>query len=93
VKWRRPGPFKGAWSKVHPQPPAVAVPQYKPTKIMKLNAFNEFHSGTALFERKDGFWKCFSWDKCLFFLKGKDMPSAKMDLLRRGFTFNWENFK
>jgi len=89
MKYRKPGPFKGEWEKRHAQP-FTSIPNYRENKTMTLKAANEFHSGTAKFERKEGLWSCYAWSDCLAFLCGKDMASAKMDLIRRGFTFQWE---
>lgn len=55
-----------------------------------LEARNEFHHGFAVATRKDGIWTFSEADACLNFLVGKDPISAKMDLLRRGFQWQWK---
>ena len=55
-----------------------------------IEASNEFYHGFAVATRKDGIWTFTEADSCLNFLVGKDPISAKMDLLRRGFQWQWK---
>lgn len=65
-------------------------PAYLRNISATLEACNEFHHGFAMSTRKDGIWTFSEADDCLKFLVGKDPISAKMDLLRRGFQWQWK---
>lgn len=70
---------------------AVAVPRSvsisKPDRVMF--AENDFYYGEAVWKFELGAWHCVEADECLKFLLKKDVPAAKLDLLRRGFTWRW----
>jgi hypothetical protein len=63
------------------------VPVRHPDKVMF--AENEFYHGESVWRFELGYWRCISADECLKFLIKKDVPAAKLDLLRRGFTWRW----
>lgn len=65
-------------------------PLYAPPITRSIRAANEFHSGSATFTKREGIWSCTQFDPCLSFLRGMDPVSAKMDLIRRGFSWQWE---
>jgi hypothetical protein len=59
----------------------------KPDKVMF--AESEFYSGEAVWKFELGAWHCVEANECLKFLLKKDVPDAKLDLIRRGFTWRW----
>lgn len=54
-----------------------------------MEASNEFLSGTAFWERFDGLWHCSRTSPALDFLLKTDPASAKLQLVKRGFSWNW----
>lgn len=66
-------------------PRAVAI-----SKLSKMMfAENEFHIGKSVWKFELGAWHCKKADDCLKFLLKKDVAAAKLDLIRRGFTWRW----
>lgn len=68
----------------------------KPTKSELIEhadkvmfAENEFYHGEAVWKFELGTWRCAQANECLKFLLKKDSVSAKLDLIRRGFTWRW----
>lgn len=58
-----------------------------PDKIML--ARNEFHSGQSVWKYELGEWVCVQASECLKFLVKLTARDAKLELLRRGFSWRW----
>ena len=79
------------WNAAHPEfNRRVSKPTYSAPSTRKLLARNEFAAGSAIFMRADGLWRCTKADPPLKFLLSLDPIAAKMDLIKRGFTWEWE---
>lgn len=76
-----------AWYQAHPAQTQKAWTP--PDAIKRMDAHNEFVSGSCTWHRRDGLWTCVSSDGVLTFLLSKDPISAKFELLKRGFTWQW----
>ncbi len=80
-----------AWQMV--KQPKLKLPVTKSSEIKKpdriMSAKSEFFKGRAVWKFELGCWLCKSADDCLAFLLKKDVPAAKLELLRRGFEWEW----
>lgn len=80
-----------AWRRYVEEP----VPQPEPSgyrhpdTFKTLTAHNEFMTGTATFQRKSGLWRCISVSKELSWLRDIPFDGIKLELLRRGFEWEW----
>ena len=54
-----------------------------------LTARNEFHQGMASFKYLNGFWCCYEAAPCLQWLIHMDSKTAKIELVKRGYSWNW----
>lgn len=55
-----------------------------------LLAHNEYHSGQAVYRFELGEWVCETASECLMFLRKQTAGAAKLELLRRGFEWEWK---
>lgn len=53
-------------------------------------ASNEYHSGQAVYHYELGEWLCREAPDCLGFLLKQTASAAKLELLRRGFSWEWK---
>jgi hypothetical protein len=84
-------PVDESWKAAHPEfHRRQSTLSYSADLELTLSAANEFHSGRAKFTRHLSQWVCTSADSPLKFLLRLDPVSAKMDLIRRGFSWQWE---
>jgi hypothetical protein len=65
------------------------VVQFAPDVERNLRAENEYFCGVAVYAREMGQWRLKTCTPCLSFLKGKTPLEAKVDLIRRGFRWEW----
>lgn len=63
--------------------------RFVPAAYRRLEAWNEFLSGEAIFRKQDGVWSLGSCDPSLSFLKLLPFDQIKLDLLRRGMAWVW----
>lgn len=70
---------------------AIHVPTLKflPDKKRLLLAYNEYHTGGATYERKQGQWTCTYAAHYLSFLLKKTPAEAKVELIKRGYEWEW----
>lgn len=56
---------------------------------------NEFLTGLAIWERRDGLWHCIHCSDSINFISKLEPPAAKHELLKRGFDWEWlpDNFE
>lgn len=54
-----------------------------------MEAANEYLAGRAIWERVSGLWRCVSVSPALNFLLKTDPASARLELVKRGFSWNW----
>lgn len=77
--------------KLHPSRvvrPSKTIPvRHKPRVML---ARNEFHSGQAVYHYELGEWICKQATACLGFLLKQTATSAKLELLRRGHSWEWK---
>jgi hypothetical protein len=79
------------WLAKHPEfTRAQSAPIYPTAISRQLRAHNDFFTGDATFQRLNGLWTCVATDPSLKFLKGLDSSSAKFELIKRGFSWQWE---
>ena len=65
------------------------VVQFAPDVERVLRAENEYFCGGAVYAREMGQWGLKTCAPCLSFLRGKTPAEAKVDLIRRGFRWEW----
>lgn len=56
-----------------------------------LWAQNDFFTAAAIYHRKGGFWTCRDTAPCLAFLRGRSPEDGKLELLKRGYRWQWDN--
>jgi len=79
------------WNAAHPEfNRRVSKPVYAAGARRKLLARNEFSAGSAIFTRVDGIWRCTEAEPALKFLLRLEPIAAKMDLIKRGFSWEWQ---
>jgi len=87
----RAAPIAAAWNAAHPEfNRRESTPIYAQHVAKNLYARNEFYHGHATFEHVDGIWRCATAGPAISFLLKLDPISAKMELLKRGFSWQWE---
>lgn len=59
--------------------------------IRLLAASNEFLSGEAIWTRENGQWTCTGTDACLSFLRHTTPTTAKLELAKRGYSWQWKD--
>jgi hypothetical protein len=72
--------------RVVPRSETVLV-RHKPRMML---ARNEYYSGHALYRYELGEWICSTASECLGFLCKQTASAAKLELLRRGFSWEWK---
>ena len=93
--------FRAKWgsfpcgSKAMPKPSPKKISKLVKTVLVKhgdkmMLAENEFHKGESVWRYEVGIWACVKADKCLKFLLKKDVATAKLELTRRGFNWQWQ---
>lgn len=91
-KKRRGFLFRPAWRAKHPAFfRRQSVPVFTAPKTATLVCSNDFLSGTATFQKRDSIWTCTAADPSVKFLLFLDPISAKMQLIRRGFHWQWNS--
>jgi hypothetical protein len=65
------------------------VVRFEPYVEKTLRAENEYFCGGAVYAREMGQWRLKTCAPCLSFLRGKTPLEAKVDLIRRGFKWEW----
>jgi hypothetical protein len=70
---------------------SIKVPhgEFLPDVTQLLWASNEFFTGGAVFERKQGFWRVTQCAPCLSFLRKLSPTEAKFALAQRGYDWKW----
>lgn len=74
-------------------PNQASVLRYPLELTKQLQCSNEFWSATATWRRHEGIWSCSYADPVLQWMIGLDQDSAKMELLRRGCSWEWSETK
>lgn len=64
-------------------------PRYLPDAMLRLDARNEFWSGSAIWQRARGIWVCTFADPPLQWMMRKPLPAVKLELLRMGCQWEW----
>lgn len=70
------------------------APRCRPMEFVRhrdkiMLAWNEFHSGQSVWKYELGEWLCVQASDCLGFLVKLTAPAGKLELLRRGFEWEW----
>lgn len=81
-----------AWQREQARLNAIKVPhsEFIPdTPEQLLWCCNEFFTGGAIYQRKQGQWHLVQCAPCLNFLRKLDPSSAKLELARRGYDWHW----
>lgn len=84
-------PENKAWKAAHPEFTRVqSSPVYAKDQLRTLFCANEFLSGSADFRKQNGMWWCIRAHEDVKFLRALDPISAKIELIRRGFHWQWD---
>ena len=67
----------------------LGKPDYKPVLERQLKARNEFFVALATWKRVDGLWMCVEAAPSLGWMKRMDPASAKLELAKRGCSWEW----
>jgi hypothetical protein len=68
----------------------VRKPDYVTSKERVMSAKNEFYEGSAVWKRVEGHWRCVKADPILFWMRKMDVGTAKLALVRRGYSWEWK---
>jgi hypothetical protein len=69
--------------------PDRGQPKYLGAITRTLTARNEYHTGNATFERKEGVWICLEAEEPLRFLIRLSPVGARFELISRGYVWEW----
>jgi hypothetical protein len=83
AKWRA-GRVPAIWGTPRPE-----NPQYLSEQTKTLKARNEFFVASALWKRLNGLWICVEASPKLEWMKKLDPGTAKLELARRGCSWEW----
>lgn len=83
---------KVMWKREAKRLDAIQVPKLEfipDTPEQLLWCQNEFFTGAAVYQRKQGQWRLVRCAPCLNFLRQKTPAEAKLELARRGYEWRW----
>lgn len=78
------------WPDAQNKPIFTAAPELPQLKKRFLLAQNEFHHGWAIFLLSSNIWSTTETSQELKFLKGLDHNQSHLELLRRGYKWQWQ---
>ena len=76
-----------------PLPIQTSIPIYRKNTSRTIKCWNEFWSGTAVWARVDGIWFCSFAEASLSWMIGLDKVKAKLEMIRRGCSWEWSEIK
>lgn len=70
-----------------------SIPTYSKSTSRELHVWNEFWSGVVVWCRHEGIWFVRQTDPPLKWMIGLDKLTAKIELLKRGCSWEWSDIK
>lgn len=78
------------WAEAHPEfYRRQSAPIYSESPDRLLWCSNEYATAGAVWQKKEGQWKCIATTPILKWMRGMNPVDAKMELLKRGYKFKW----